>query len=105
MANVGPLTDEIGWRVYDTIANFNVLALLLQRRHTSEASQTLHDVWTSPGLVHCIYNFRGLLPPEWILPGANFTLRPSLEFSYFGSITARHSSSGREPNFAAWCKE
>jgi len=62
MVNVGPLTAEIGWRVYDTIANFNVLALLLQRRHTSEANQTLHDVRTSPGLVHYMYNFRGLLP-------------------------------------------
>jgi len=40
-----------------------------------------------------------------ILPGANFTLRPSLTFSYIGSVTARHSSSGREPNFAAWYKE
>jgi len=36
-----------------------------------------------------------------ILPGANFTLRPSPAFSYTGSITARQSSSGRQPNFAA----
>jgi len=28
-------------------------------------------------------------------------LRPSLAFSYIGSITARHSSSGRQPNFTA----
>jgi len=34
-----------------------------------------------------------------------FTLRPSLAFSYIGSVTARHSSSGRQPNFAAWYKE
>ena len=33
---------------------------------------------------------------------AIFTLRPSLGFSYIGSDTARHSSSGRQPNFAAW---
>jgi len=33
------------------------------------------------------------------------TLRPSLAFSYIGSVTARHSSSGRQPNFAAWYKE
>jgi len=25
--------------------------------------------------------------------------------SYIGSVTARHSSSGRQPNFAAWYKE
>jgi len=42
---------------------------------------------------------RGLLPPDGILPGAKFTLRPSLVF-YIGSVTTRHSSSGRLPNFA-----
>jgi len=35
------------------------------------------------------------------LPGAKFTLRPSLALSYIGSVTARQSSSGRRPNFAA----
>jgi len=48
---------------------------------------------------------KGLLPPNGILSGAKFTLRPSLAFSYIGSVTARHSSSGRQPNFAALCKE
>jgi len=32
------------------------------------------------------------------LPGAKFTLRPSLAFSYIGTGTARHSSIGRQPN-------
>jgi len=45
--------------------------------------------------------FRGLLPPDGIFPGANFTLRPSFAFSYIDSITARHSTSGRQPNFVA----
>jgi len=45
--------------------------------------------------------FRGFLPRNGILPGATFTLRPSLALSYFGSDTARHSSSGCQPNFAA----
>jgi len=36
------------------------------------------------------------------LPAAKFTLRPSLAFSYIGSVTARHSSSGCQPNFVAW---
>jgi len=40
-----------------------------------------------------------------ILPGAKFTLRPTLAFSYIGSVTARHSTSEREPSFAAWYKE
>jgi len=50
-------------------------------------------------------HFRLLLPPDGILPGAKFTLRSSLAFSYIASVTARHSSSGRQPNFAAWYKE
>ena len=45
--------------------------------------------------------FWGLLPPDRILPVAKFTLRPSLAFSYIGTVTAWHSSSGRQPNFAA----
>jgi len=50
----------------------------------------------------CIH-FRGLLPPDTILPGAKFTLRPSLSLSSTGSFTARHSSSGCRSNFAARC--
>jgi len=46
--------------------------------------------------------FRGLLSPYRILPRAKFTLRPSLAFT---SVTARHSSSGRQPNFAASYKQ
>ena len=45
--------------------------------------------------------FWGLLPPDIILPVAKFTLRPSLALSYIGTVTAWHSSSGRQPNFAA----
>jgi len=66
---------------------------------------TLHDVWPSPGLGTI---FRGPLLPNGILSVATFTLRPSLAFSYIGCVTARarHSSSGRQPNFAAaWYKE
>jgi len=33
-------------------------------------------------------HFRELLPLSGILPGAKFTLRPSLVFSYIGGITA-----------------
>jgi len=52
MANLGPLTAEIGWWVWGTPANFNgfrVLASLLHRRLSTEVNQTLHDVWPSPG--------------------------------------------------------
>jgi len=42
---------------------------------------------------YTIYTFRGLLPPNGILQGAQkITLRPSLAFSYIGSVAARHSS-------------
>jgi len=54
----GPLTAEIGWRVWGTPANFNALrvwASLLHRRRSMEVKQTLHDVWPSPGLVHYIF--------------------------------------------------
>jgi len=54
---------------------------------------------------YTIYTFSGALAPDRILPGAKFTLRPSLVIAYIGSVTAQHSSSGRQPNFAAWYKE
>jgi len=54
---------------------------------------------------YTIYTFSGVLAPDKILPGAKLTLCPSLVFACIGSVTARHSSSGREPNFAAWYKE
>jgi len=63
--NFGPLGAEICWRVWGTPANFNrfrILASLLQRRPSTEANQTLHDLWLSPGLVHYIYVFGGSCP-------------------------------------------
>ena len=49
------------------------------------------------GLVHYIH-FWGLLPPDGILTIAKFTLHLSLAFCNIGSVTARHSSSGCQPN-------
>jgi len=49
MANFGPLTAEICWRVWGTPANFNgfrILPSLLQRCRSPEANQTLHDIWS-----------------------------------------------------------
>jgi len=51
-----------------------------------------------------VYTFLGHLTPDGIMVGAKFTLRPSLVFSYIGSVAARYSSRGRQPNFAAWYK-
>jgi len=52
--------------------NFNgvhVLASLLHRRCSTEANQTLHDVWPSHGLVDYLYIFGGCCPITE-LPGA-----------------------------------
>jgi len=65
MVNFGPLAAEIGSVIWGTPANFNgfrVLAGLLQQRRSTEANQTLHGVWPSPGLVHYIYIFGGSCP-------------------------------------------
>ena len=107
MVNFGPLVAEIVSGVWGTPTDFNgfsVLVSLLHRRRSPEANQTLHDVWPSPALVHYIYIFGGSCP-DGILPAAKFALRPSLAFSCFGSVTARHWSSGHQPKFAAWYKE
>jgi len=89
MMNFSPLAAEIGWQVWSTPADFNNFA---QRRSTK-----LHSVWPSPGLEHHIYNF-GLLSSNRILPGAKFTSHRSLAFSYICIVTARHLSSGCQPN-------
>jgi len=85
VVNFGPLIAEIDWRVWCTPANFNgfgVLASLLHRRRSTEVNQTLHTMFV-----------------------AKLTLHPNLAFPSIGSVTARHSSSGRQRNFAAWYKE
>jgi len=75
---------------------FRVFALLLHRRCSTEVNKTLQDVRPSPGVVHYMHIcFSGALAPKGILQGAKFTLRPSLAFSYIGSVTAPYSSSGR----------
>jgi len=74
MANFGRLTAEIGLGVCGTPANFygfRVLPSLLQRRRSPEANQTLHGVWSSPGLVHCIYIFGGSCPLTEFCPMQN----------------------------------
>ena len=66
MANFGPLTAEIGRLVWGTPANFNgfhILALLLQRRRSPEANQTLHIFGRLLGL-YTIYTYPGLLPRQ-----------------------------------------
>ena len=62
--------------------------------------RTLHDVWPSPRLVHHIYIFGGSCPITEFCQVPN-SLRVQVLRSYIGSVTARHSSSGRQTNFAA----
>jgi len=106
----GGLRPTNGWDRFGSLGHpskfqrVSRLGSLVQRHRSWEANQTLHDVWPSPGLVYYIH-FPGLLLPNGMLPGAKFTLRRSLAFSYIGSVTAPHSSSGRPRNFAAWCRE
>jgi len=64
-------------------------------------ARSLAISWAGTLYIH----FRGLLPPDGILPGAKLTLRTSLALFHISSVTAQHSSSGRQPNFAAWYKE
>jgi len=97
MANFGPLTAEIDSGVRGTPSNFNefrVLPSLLQRRRLPEPTK-LGTIFGRVLGCYTIYTFSGALAPDRILPGAKFTLRPSLAFSYIGSVTAWHSSSER----------
>ena len=63
-----------------------------------------------PNIVRCLavswagtlyIHFRGLLPPDGILPGAKFTLRPSLAFSYM--YWQRFCTVLQQPAFAKLC--
>jgi len=99
MVNFGLLAAEIGSGVWDTPANFFqrfsrldlFTAATSLTRGQPNFERCLAVSWAATLYIH----FRGLLPPDGILPGAKFTLRPSLAFSYIGSVTARHFSSGR----------
>jgi len=104
MANFGPLAAEIRSVVWDTPAIQRV-----SRLGSVTAATSLNG--SQPNFARCLavswagalhVHFRGFLSRYGILLGAQFTLHPpSLALSYFGSVTARHLSSEREPNFAA----
>ena len=98
MVNFGPLTAEIGSRILGTQQiSTGVVSWL---RYCSDVAQRRSTkLWTMFGRLLCLHSIYTLLP------GAKFTLSPSPAFIYIGSVTARHSSSGRQPNFAAWYKE
>ena len=97
VANFGPLAAEIGSGVWGTPSNFNGFSSL------DFVTAATSFTGGQPNVVRCLavswagtlyIHFRGLLPPDGISQHAKFTLRPSIAFSYIGSVTARHSSSG-----------
>ena len=71
-----------------------VTAAMSLNRSQPNVARCLAVCWAGILYIH----FWRLLPPNGILPGAKFTLRPSLVFSCPGSVTARYWSSGRQPN-------
>ena len=61
--------------------------------------------WPSHGLVHYLYIFGSSCPLTEFCQVQNSLCFSSLALSYIGSVTARHSSSRRQPKFAACYKE
>jgi len=93
MANFSSLTAEIGSNVWGSQQISTDFASC--RRYCSDvAHRRPTKLCTMFGHLLGWYTDR-------LLPGAKFTLRPSLAFAYVGSVTARHSSCGRQRNFAA----
>ena len=105
MANFGPLMAEICRRVKGTPANFNRFWRLGFVTSLNGGQQNFAESLTISWAGTLYVHFRGLLPRYGILPGAKFTLRPSLALSYIGSVTTRHSSSGRQPNFPTYIRQ
>ena len=108
MVNFGSLAADSGWRVWRTLANFNGFHVLPSSLHPTSLNRGQPHFARCFGCLlgwYTIYTFWGLLPPSGILPVGKFTLCPSLAFSYIGSITERHSSSGHQPNCVARYKE
>ena len=86
MVNFNLLAAEIVSLVWGIPANFNgfpVLASLLQRRCSTEADQTLHNVWPLHGLVDYIYIFGGCCSVmEFCQVQNSLCVLPSLALSY-----------------------
>jgi len=101
MVKISPLTAEIGRRVWAPkqipmgFASLGfVTAVTLLSGGQPELARHLAISWT--GTLY-IYIYFLVAFARQNFAGANFNLRPSLAFSYIGSVTARHSSSGRQP--------
>jgi len=91
--------QDAKYRHFGTIAKLCRAVSSQLRRHVSTLGKNLLNIDTSSTCLHNMVNF-GLLTAEicwrvWVTR-VNFK-----GFSRLGSVTARHSSSGRQPNFAA----
>ena len=109
MVNFDPLAAEIDCRVWGTpCSRFQRVS----RLGFVTAPTSVNG--GPPNFAQCLavscagilyIHFRGLLPPDRIFARCKIHFTPSLAFSYIGSVTALHSSSGRQPKFVAWYKE
>ena len=111
MVNFGPLMAEIGSGVWGTPANFNGFRAWLcycsdvtDSRPTKPCTTFVRLMGMLPH-VHYLYIFGSSCPLTEFCQVQNSLCIPSLAFSYIGSVTARHSSSRRQPKFAACYKE
>ena len=50
-------------------------------------------------MLYCYKRCRSYAQTHGVFPRAESTSRPSLALSYIGSVTVRHSSNGRQPNW------
>jgi len=92
MVNFGPLTAKTGW---GTPANFNGVLVLASLPCSDVAQRKSTKLCTMFGRLlswYTICTFLGALAPNGILPGATFTLRSSLPFSCFGSVSLLHGT-------------
>jgi len=103
IVNFGPLAAEIGSLVWGTQQiSMGFATWIRYCSHIAQRKPTkLRTMFGRLMGWYTVYTFWRPLPPNGILPGAKCTLRRSFALSYIGSVTARHSSSGRQPNFAA----
>ena len=107
LLHMSPLVAEICWRVWGTPANFSrfcILALLLQRRRSPEANQTLYDVWLSPVLIHYLYIFGGSCP-WWNFATCKIHFASKSCILLYWQCYCTALQQWGQPNFAALYKE
>jgi len=98
-----------GWDRFVSLghpANFNRFRVLasMQRRRSTEANQTFHNVWPLPGLVDYIYTFGGCCSLEEFCQAQNSLCVLQVLCSPIGSVTARQSSSGESQTLRRWAQ-